>query len=319
MTKQLATLLVTVLISAAASADTLRVATLNCEFLITSKVHVKYGHGFTLDDAEKATWNAGTFRKDKFEAAAAAVAKEIAAIGADVIALTEVGGETDVAFLRDAVAAEGLDYPHSEVCDSSDSTGQHVAVLSRFPLSGTIMELPGREFFDVEADDNEEGNTGVSKGMAVSFDFEGETIHLYCAHLISERGGEDSDRKRVAQASIVRRNYLERLNNGEHIIVAGDLNDPRGSAPLRRIRGRDDLFGDLIQTGTEEYWKDSSKLDERWTYEFKGERNQIDHILPSWSLRDGSNIKASAHVPTVTLPGGYEVTDHRGLIVEIEF
>jgi hypothetical protein len=53
MTKQLLTFLVAALISAAASAETLKVATLSCEFLITSKVHIKYGHDFTLDDAER--------------------------------------------------------------------------------------------------------------------------------------------------------------------------------------------------------------------------------------------------------------------------
>ena len=59
MTKQLLTFLVAVLISAVASAGKLKVATLNCEFLITSKIHIKYGHDFTLDAAENATWTTG--------------------------------------------------------------------------------------------------------------------------------------------------------------------------------------------------------------------------------------------------------------------
>jgi len=318
MLKRLLSLVVVLSITTTASAETLRVATLNCEFLITSKVHIKYGFPFTLNASDKAVWNAGTFRKDKFEAAANVVAKEIKAIAADVIVLTEVGDEADVEFLRASVAAEGLVYPFHKVCDSSDSTGQHVAVFSKFELTDVVKRIPGREFYDVEIDDNEEGDTGVSKGIRVTFQFAGETIHLYGVHLISERGGAESDNKRVAQASIIRRHYLPLLNAGKHVIVAGDLNDKRGDRPIRRIRGRDDLYGDLIQTGVERYWKDADKLGERWTYEYKGERNQIDHILPSWSLRDGSNIKASAYVPTGVLPGGHDVTDHRGLIVEIE-
>lgn len=207
-----------------------------------------------------------------------------------------------------------LNYNHHAVCKSKDSTtGQHIAILSKLPLSDVIKEIPGREFYDTEADDTEgESDTGLSKGMRVTFEFAGQTIHLYGIHLKSERGFSKADGQRVAQASIIRRHYLPLLQKGEHVIVAGDLNDKRGDPTLRRIRGRDDLWEDLIQTGVEKYWQEKG---ERWTYRYKGDRNQIDHILPSYSLKKG--IKASVHKTTETLEG-HPVTDHRGLIVEFD-
>jgi endonuclease/exonuclease/phosphatase family metal-dependent hydrolase len=120
----------------------------------------------------------------------------------------------------------------------------------------------------------------------------------------------------VAQASIVRRHYLEALNNGEHVIVAGDLNDKRGDPAIRRIRGRDDIYGDLIQTGRPEFFEDTD-LDTRWTYEYEGVRQQIDHILISDSVLRSCK---SGGVKAKTVPFDNPlVSDHRALVVKLTF
>jgi len=49
-------------------------------------------------------------------------------------------------------------------------------------------------------------------------------------------------------------------------------------------RGLDDIWPDLIQTGNYEYFRDTGP-GSRWTYEFQGERNQIDHIPLSPSIK----------------------------------
>ena len=53
---------------------------------------------------------------------------------------------------------------------------------------------------------------------------------------------------------------------------------------MRRIRGLDDIWPDLIETGNFEYFSDADQGSRR-TYEFRSERNQIDHILTSDSIR----------------------------------
>lgn len=294
-------LLLTIADSAAAA--TVKVATLNCEFLNSRKIHMRYGLDFDFDEWDDAT------RAARLAESSAAVAQEVQAIDADVIVLTEVGNRADFQVLRSL-----LSYPHHALCQSTDiATGQYVGVLSRFPLTDIIPQIPGYEFYDAEEDDaDSEQETGVSKGLRVTFQVDGEAIHLYGLHLKSERGFSEADGQRIAQASIVRRHYLPLLEAGAHVIVAGDLNDKRGDPALRRIRGRDDIGPDLIQTGIPDYWEDNTQ---RWTYAWRGERQQIDHILLSRSLR--KNIRASAHQPTAQI-NGHPATDHRALIVEFE-
>ena len=83
--------------------------------------------------------------------------------------------------------------------------------------------------------------------------------------LASERGGNEQDQQRIAQASLVRRHSLPAINEGAFVIVAGDLNDGRGEPALRRIRGLDDIWPDLIETGEARYFSEDD-VDTRWTY-----------------------------------------------------
>jgi predicted extracellular nuclease len=302
------------------AADEFTIATFNTEFLTRPKVHMKFGFKFNLSDESASiqqAWAQPGFRDLKFSEAAAAVAKVIADIDADLIVLVEVGDETDVNELNAAIAAEGVSYPHVEVCTCTDhTTQQHVAVLSKVSLSDVQGFLPGRATYYEELDDSEtENDTGISKGLKVTFQAEGETFNLFGVHLASERGGHEQDEQRIAQATIVRRLTVPLLNADEHVIVAGDLNDYRGQPALRRIRGLDDIWPDLIQTGHHEYFE-ADERDTRWTYEFRGVRNQIDHILLSRSIRNltgGGGIKPS-------VPGQDDelASDHRAFVLVLD-
>ena len=312
----LATLLL--LLPAFAQGEELTIATFNTEFLTRPKVHVKFGFPFDLvDQADLAIWNAPGVRDQKFAEGAAAVAKVVANIKADVIVLTEVGDERDVRELASAIAGEGVSYPHVEVCACTDTaTRQHVAVLSRFPLTGVLRAIPGREGYYRELDDaDSEDDTGISKGMLVSFEFAGRVFQLYGLHLASERGGNEQDQQRIAQASIVRRHSLPAINAGELVIVAGDLNDGRGEPALRRIRGLDDIWPDLIQTGSFAFFKDADP-GSRWTYEFQGERNQIDHILISPSIKEIA--KNGGIKPRVPDQPNRLASDHRPFVLTLD-
>jgi endonuclease/exonuclease/phosphatase family metal-dependent hydrolase len=303
--------------------DRVRIATVNCEFLITSRIHVKYGFPLVLEEpADIAAWQVPGFREQKMKEGVDAVARLLARVDADVLALCEVGPEADVELLRSRMTELGADYPFRAVCDSADTfTEQHVAVLSRRELADVLRALPGREMYDRELDDeNVEDDTGVSKGMRVTFSAGGRPVHLFVAHLSSERGGHEQDAQRIAQASILRRNTLDLLNRGEHVIVAGDLNDHRGQPAIRRIRGRDDIFDDLFQTGEPRFF-DPNRLDTRWTYVFQGERQQIDHVLVSRSLVDtagNGGIVAETMDVVETLAGSSTpATDHRPFVVNV--
>jgi endonuclease/exonuclease/phosphatase family metal-dependent hydrolase len=203
------------------------------------------------------------------------------------------------------------------VCDSADTvTKQYVAVLSRFPLTDISVTIPGREGYLDEPDDPEsEDDTGISKGMRVTIVAQDREFILYVLHLASEGGGYEQDQQRISQASIVRRRYLPAVRDGGMVIVAGDLNEKRGQPTLHRIRGLHDIDEDLIQTGHKEYF-DSAELDTRWTYEFEGVRQQIDHILLSYSVKDACK-RGGIRARTLTHNNPL-ASDHRPFIVELD-
>lgn len=308
----------------AEAADKFTLVTLNCEFMFFDKVHLKFGYPFELKDADLAKWRQTGFREQRYREALDAVARLIRRIDADVLVLHEVGKPNEVAELHREVKAKGLEYPFVAVCRSTDtSTGQHTAVFSRRELKHVQTEIAGREGYLEEEDDPEtEATTGVSKGLSCVFEANGRPVHLFACHLRSERGGHAEDMQRVAQASIVRRHCIPLLNAGKHVIVAGDLNDHRGQPALRRIRGLDDLWEDLLQTGNTEYFAES-EWDERWTLNFRGMRQQIDHVLPSYSFREAcgpSRIRARTIAVEETIAGTeHPATDHRAFAVTFEF
>ena len=303
------------LLGAAADAGhELTVATLNCEFLTRPKVHLKFDEPFELSPARAKVWDQPGYRDQKFSEAAQAVAKTIVEIDADLIGLEEVGNEQDVKELLEEVRKLGLDYPYYVVGGPVERhTQQNNAVLSKFELKNLVSPIPGREAYDTELDDPEaEAWTGVRKGLCVSFSACEQNFRVYVLHLTSERGGHDADARRIAEASIVRRHYLPLLNAGEHLIVMGDLNDRRNEPAIRRIRGRDDIQPDLIQTGRY-YYFDRAEQGTRWTYDFRGSRNQIDHILLSESIE-----QQCQRIRSRTIDHGRAlVSDHLPFIVQL--
>lgn len=302
-------------------AQTVTIATQNCEFLVRKKIHVKYGLPFNIVDAEPAQiaeWSQPGQRDAKFNESAKMVAQALVSLNADILVLTEIGNEQDVNELFDEVEDAGLNYAHKAIGNSKDNTtGQNVAVFSKFPISNFISPIPGRESYWQELDDpNSEKDTGVSKGLRITVNVHGREISLYAVHFSSERGGHEKDEQRIAQASIVRRNYLADLNAGKHVIVAGDLNDYRGQPAIKRIRGLDDIFGDLIQTGQVKYFP-KDKLATRWTYSYQGIQNQIDHILISQSLK--KECKVSGISALTVNHNNEKVSDHNAFIVKLNF
>ena len=101
----------------------------------------------------------------------------------------------------------------------------------------------------------------------------------------------------------------------EFVIIAGDLNDDRGQPALRRMRGFDDIWPDLIETGDVEFFA-TTDLGSRWTYEFQGQRNQIDRILLSSSIEGIAVTRGiKPRVPDQTNP---LASDHRPFVLTLD-
>ena len=298
---------------ASAISQEVTVATFNAEFLNKSRIHVKYGKQFDISresKQEQKFWNDDVNRTAKLKEASAQVAAFIKEMNADILTLTEVGNAEDLEVLLAALNEIGVNYDHWEVCDCTDGfTGQHVAVFSKYPLKEVWSQLEGQALYLEEADGDSERETSISKGMKATVTFGEKDIDLFVLHLKSERGGYESDAQRIAQASIARRSIIKQINAGRKVIVTGDLNSEKGSPTIYRIRGFDDIYEELIQTGHSQYFEST---DVRWTYNYRGEMEQIDHILVSPGLATRKGIQT--RILEVT---DDKISDHNPVIVRL--
>jgi endonuclease/exonuclease/phosphatase family metal-dependent hydrolase len=296
------------------SSQEVTVATFNAEFLNKAKVHIKFGKSFDLKKEPLAVqdfWSNELNRTTKFKEASKNVAKEIKRINADILTLTEVGNLDEIKVLLSELNKIGLTYKYHEVCECTDySTGQNVAVLSKYPLKEVWKKIEGRSLYLEELDGDSEGETGISKGLKVTVTVNKKDIDIFVLHLISERSGYESDAKRLAQANIARRAIIKQLNKGRKVIVTGDLNSEKRSESVYRLRGFDDLHEELIQTGLTKYFENTEV---RWTYNYKGEPEQIDHILVSPGLTSRTGIKTN--ILEVT---DKKISDHNPVIVKLK-
>ena len=304
-------------------AQELKIATFNCEFLNKNKVHIKFGHKFNLDDEPQTVqdlWVNDAHRNTKFEEATLEVAKQIKLINADVIGLTEVGKLEEVELLVEKLRDLGLDYRHVAVGNSTDrSTGQNVALLSKENLRGIEPAFIGRGLYFIEQDKDEVKQTGISKGMRARIRFNGEVIHLFLLHLKSERGNFESDQQRLKQAEIIRNEMIPLIKGKENVVVMGDFNSEKRHEVLLTLRGFNDINEELVQTGDSEYFRN---FDIRWTYEFQGNREQIDHILLSIPLTKlcFSNTEARFGIESSILKTENPLaSDHNAFIVNLKF
>ena len=297
-----------------ATAQEITVATFNAEFLNKSRVHIKFGKQFDMSreaSDEQAWWSNDKNRTAKLMEASANVARFIQRFNADIVTLTEVGNADDIEVLVNELKKLGVTYNHWQVCDCTDSfTGQHVAVLSKYPLKEVWGQIPGRALYLEETDGDAEGETGISKGLKVTVTVNEKDIDVFVLHFKSERGGYDSDAKRLAQASIARRAIIKQINQGRKVIVTGDLNSQKGTESIYRVRGFDDVYEELIQTGHSRYFDNT---DVRWTYNYKGEPEQIDHILVSPGLSKNADIKTH-----ILETNDEHVSDHNPVIVKLK-
>ncbi|MCY4165630.1 MAG: endonuclease/exonuclease/phosphatase family protein, partial [Gammaproteobacteria bacterium] len=279
-----------------ASAETVRFATLNAWWLFD-------------DQPPHASW--GGQRDDQsWEDALAHVADAVARIDADVLALQEVEDRQAVERLNAVLASRGKGYPHYWVGAGDDPfTGQDVAVLSRFPnLTEPVRSYPAMQE-DFHTNNGYPRVAALHKFMRVDLEVEGEPVTVFALHLKSKRGNRiTSDGERLAQARMVRRLVRPVLEKGQpKIVVMGDFNDIPGSPALREIRGLNDASWDLSNAA------ESERMDgEAWTYQYRGNKEQIDHVLLSKFLFDKV---ASASVVRIDS----QASDHDAFAVDIAF
>lgn len=113
------------------------------------------------------------------------------------------------------------------------------------------------------------------KPLVAQFIFNDESVFVVANHFASKRGGTASDRTRVRQAQAVHNLVAELLEEDPdaNVIVAGDLNDFEDSPPLKVLAGN--ILQNLLNF---------LPRDDRFTFDFRGNLQVLDHILVSQNL-----------------------------------
>jgi endonuclease/exonuclease/phosphatase family metal-dependent hydrolase len=212
-------------------------------------------------------------RADIAELAREATADVIKALKADVLCVVEA---EDRLMLQDfnSQALDSKKFPHVFLIDGNDQRGIDVGLFTKLPLGridthiydkDTQGEIFSRDCLEVEL-------LNLPNG---------KPLHILCNHLKSKGYGSQvaNDAKRKRQTTRLAE-MLGKYNLAkDYVVVAGDMNDTPDSDPMSPLLSVPNLFDVLeLQFGAD--------MEQRWTYRYNGQNNQIDYILVSKPLKD---------------------------------
>ncbi|MEO1132832.1 MAG: endonuclease/exonuclease/phosphatase family protein [Cyanobacteria bacterium J06639_1] len=153
------------------------------------------------------------------------------------------------------------------------------------------------------------------KPLAGEFQFNGEAVFVVANHFNS-KGGDDplygrfqppvlnSEAERLTQAEAVNEfvDDILALDADANVIVLGDLNDFEFSDPIATVAG--DALTNLI---------DSVPTNDRYTFNFQGNSQVLDHILVSGSLATGAEVD----IVHVNVDSAEVISDHEPVVARV--
>lgn len=277
------------------AAETLTVATYNVE---------------NYTEADRMT--ADGFRRDypKPETEKTALRSVIRALGADVLALQEMGSAQYLAELQRDLKADGLDYPYTALLEADDAD-RHVALLSRRPFVAVVkhtdLEFP--YFGAVQK---------VKRGLLeVRLTTAAGELTIFAVHLKSRYTDRPDDprstERRLDEAVAIRDAVLARFPDpaAARFLIVGDFNDDKSSKTVQRMLARGKTIVARLLPAVD-------SRGEMWTHDYhkQDDYTRVDHILVSHALipavQDGK-----AHI--YDGPGVLEASDHRPVAVMLHF
>jgi len=216
------------------------------------------------------------FKQEKFsDTARKNTAKVIRTLNADICALVEIDNRIVMKEFFNALlpsTSAFKKYPHHILFDGNDQRGIDVACASRFPVLSMITHI-----------DDKSGTQNIFSRDCLEVEIEikqGTSLWILLNHFKSKGYGSTStsNAKRLRQATRVAE-ILDRFDlANDLVVVAGDLNDTPGSAPLAPLESKQNLFDALAEKFPNEA--------DRWTYSYRGTEQQIDYLYLSKPLRD---------------------------------
>ena len=232
------------------------------------------------------------------------LARFLAEEKADIVFLSEMGGERAISDLKTRLKYYGLDYPFSSLVDAGDK--RKLLIFSFFkPLIKHKLNL---NYF------LKEYKRKVLRGLAhcvfkINNDY---SLHVLGVHLKSRLFHElNSNKIRFEEAKLVRKQIDEILKNESkaNILLLGDFNDDKKSNTLMAIRQSNDISKNLfplnLADNSGDYWT--------YHYRYRDIYSRIDYALASYFLLP-EIIKERSFIFALK---GKSFSDHRPLIIEI--
>lgn len=263
--------------------ETMRIATYNVENLFDLE---RSGHEYSEYIPNTPwRWNAETYRKKLRN-----IARVIADIKPDVIGLQEIESDRALRDLQTEIKRSGWYLPHRAIADAKDSTVK-TALLSRIPIKAKreIWVTHGKRTRNI---------------LEVKLATPKEAIYVFVNHWKSKSGPESM---RITSAKALKKR-LDALGNVNYVVL-GDLNSDYDEKHLfvrkRKHNDTDGITGinDILKTMVNEkgvtlselktcgncaynLWYDLPGL-QRWSHNFYGQKETLDHIIISPALADG--------------------------------
>ncbi len=284
--------------------------------------------GRAADSVRLASYNVENYilvttasRRAKPEDSRNQVALVLKEVHPDILALQEIGGPPALEDLRSRLHRAGLDFPESELVQGWDTNIQ-VALLSRYPI---VARRPHTRETYLASGRRLHVSRGILEAdIRVGPDY---LLTLFVVHLKSRRTSVTADEAemRLEEARILREQVDRRLREDPqaNIVVLGDLNDTRDSAPVRAVVGRGRHR--LIDVRPAERNGDTSSSTEpryvprtiTWTHYYGKEDSysRIDYVLLDANA-ERERVRDGAFIPAV--PNWGRASDHRPVVVTLE-
>ena len=242
---------------------------------------------------------------EQYEAKARTIAELIDTYKANIVGLVEVENRAVLEKVK-SYLTDSDDWQIAFDEGRDTYTGQDVALLTKFRVvRGSTTNFPNKSAMSLV--EGEERYVNPSKILGVELKIDNQPFYVLITHLISRRSSNDP--KRLAQATVVRRQAVKAIMADKNVIVMGDMNDTPRTPVIRRLRGFDDIWENLLQTAN------AVEAADPYTYIYKGQKNLIDHILISPSLQDEfRNVEQSKRCEIIDVG---ELSDHHAILARL--
>jgi endonuclease/exonuclease/phosphatase family metal-dependent hydrolase len=228
-----------------------------------------------------------------------AVAGILHSLAPDIAVLQEIENESVMNELRAELEALGDVYPHAALIPTSDI--REIVILSKVPID-SIKSHQDEEF--VKSGTFAPFYTYTRDCLEAHITYNGRHIVLLGVHFRSKADDEPDRRLAEAEHTRVIADSIAIADPEAGIVVLGDFNDTPLSPPYVAVLGQGETA-----------FKNASVLalpeSSRWTYDYKGQLELIDHQMSNPVL---AQMLDEASIQILHTPAAEDASDHAPVI-----